>query len=76
MSTVGAQPAMKDNKILGRERYEVESDLRVLKDVDKIKSDSSRMAAVKKLMSEELGALKKIADDKEFSSSGSHTAGC
>ena len=67
---------MKDNKILGRERYEVESDLRVLKDVDKIKSDSNRMAAVKKLMGEELGALKKIADDKEFSSPGSHTAGC
>lgn len=58
---------MKEDKILGRNRYEVESDLRVLKDVGKIRGDSTRMAAVKKLMHEELGALKKVADDKDFS---------
>jgi hypothetical protein len=60
---------MKENKILGRERYEVESDLRVLKDVSKIRGDSNRMASVKKLMHEELGALKKVADEKDFSDS-------
>ncbi len=61
-----------DNKILGRKRYEVESDLRILKDVGKIRGDPKRMASVKKLMSEELGALKDIADDKDFSSHDSH----
>ena len=55
-----------DDKILGRERYEVESDLRALRDVSKIKNNSDRMASVKKLMQEELGALKAIADDKDF----------
>ncbi len=64
---------MKDDKILGRERYEVESDLRVLKDVGKIRGDSNRMASVKKLMNEELGSLKKIADDKDFSSESEHS---
>ena len=63
---------MKENKILGRERYEVESDLRVLKDVGKIRGDSNRMAAVKKLMHEEFGALKSIADDKDFSDNTHH----
>ena len=65
-----------DDKILGRNRYEVESDLRALRDVSKIKGNSERMASVKKLMQEELGALKAIADDKEFSSSDSHKIGC
>ena len=65
---------MQDKKILGRERYEVESDLRVLKDVKKIKGDSNRMASVKKLMHEELESLKNIADSKDFGSDHSHNS--
>lgn len=63
---------MEDKKILGRNRYEVESDLRVLKDVKKIKGDTNRMAAVKSLMHEELESLKNIADEKSFSDGDSH----
>ena len=62
---------MKADKILGRERYEVEDDLRVLKNVKKIQGDTARMASVKKLMHEELEALKTIADGKDFSSNDS-----
>lgn len=67
---------IKEDKILGRERYEVESDLRVLKDVKKIKGDTERMAAVKSLMHEELESLKNIAEGKDFSSyDDSHSHG-
>jgi hypothetical protein len=72
MSTIGIDPVMKENKILGRERYEVESDLRVLKDVKKIKGDPTRMASVKSLMHEELESLKNIADEKSFSDDDNH----
>jgi len=72
MST-GALAVMSDKKILGRDRYEVESDLRVLKDHCKIMGDSKRMASVKKLVKEELGALKSLAhEQKEGLGDSSH----
>lgn len=64
MTTIGAQLTMQEDKIDGRHRYEVESDLRALRDVSKIKKDQFRMSSVKKLLKEEMGALAEIAMDK------------
>ena len=55
----------KQNKIGGRDRWEVESDLRALRDADKISRSKDRLKSVKLLVKEELGALKKIAGEKK-----------
>ena len=66
-STAVEVPAMKEDKIGGRSRWEVESDLRAIRDVGKIKADKSRLGAVRILVKEEMGALEKIANsDKGF----------
>lgn len=56
-------PAMeeKDNKINGLDRWSVESDLRSLKDAEKVRTDTKRIGAVKLLLKEEAGALAKVA---------------
>ena len=59
-----ASPAMpKEDKIGGRSRWEVESDLRALRDASKIKASSNRLQAVKTLVKEEMSALEKIAGE-------------
>lgn len=52
---------VKEEKIGGLCRYAVESDLRALRDANKIKNDSKRLGAVKKLIQEEMGALEQLA---------------
>ena len=52
---------MKANKIGGLDRWDVEQDLRALRDVSKLQSDTKRMKAVQTLVKEEMGALKKLA---------------
>lgn len=58
---VSADIAPKEEKINGRCRWEVESDLRALRDASKIKNDSGRLKAVRTLVKEEMSALEKIA---------------
>jgi hypothetical protein len=55
----------KDDKINGRSRWEVESDLRALRDASKIRNCPTRSKAVKILAKEEMGALEKIASDEK-----------
>lgn len=67
---------MKQEKIGGIDRYEVESDLRALRNVEKIKGSSKRLSAVKTLVKEEMGALEKIAGhDKSGLGNGMDYAG-
>jgi len=54
----------KTETIGGRYKYEVEDDLRALRNASKIKNTPSRLKAVKILVKEEMGALEKIANDK------------
>lgn len=56
----------KEEKIGGRSRWEVESDLRALRNSDKVSKDKTRLKAVRMLVKEEMGALKKIAGSKSF----------
>ena len=58
---------IKEEKINGINRWEVENDLRALRDVNKIKKDSKRFKAVKLLVKEEMGALEKLANSKNWS---------
>lgn len=53
---------MKEDKIGGRPKYEVENDLRALKDAKAINSDSNRLSSVKILVKKEMHALHDIAD--------------
>lgn len=55
----------KKNLIGGRDRWEVENDLRSLREASKINKDSKRVKSVKLLVKEELGALKDLAGTKE-----------
>ncbi len=63
MASTKAVAAPKEDTIGGRSRWEVESDLRALRNVSKIKTDSKRLSAVKTLVKEEMSALEKIAGE-------------
>ena len=52
----------KEEKIGGRDKYEVESDLRALKDAKAINNDSNRLSSVKILVKKEMHALHDIAN--------------
>jgi hypothetical protein len=64
---------MEEKKIGGLDRYSVESDLRSLKDADKVRDDTKRIGAVKLLLKEEASALAKVADNVK---SLGHGEGC
>ncbi len=73
-------PAPDRDKIGGRSRWDVESDLRALRDSDKIKRDPKRTKAVNILVKEEMSALEHLAHEakeglgrsKEYHNPGSH----
>jgi len=50
------------DQIGGRSRWDVEQDLRSLRDVNKIQGDKKRMKSVGILVKEEMSALEKLAD--------------
>lgn len=58
-------PVMKEEKINGRLKWDVENDLRALRDASKIKNDKNRLASVRTLIKEEVGALAKIVLDNK-----------
>lgn len=67
---------MKEEKIGGRNKWEVECDLRALKDAKAINSDSKRLSAVKTLVKKEMHALHEIAEiSKEGLGHNSHESG-
>lgn len=57
--------ALKPGKINGICRYEVESDLRALRNANSIQKDAKRLSAVKTLIKEEMGALEQLAGNKK-----------
>lgn len=62
MDAVEAPSLMeKEKKIGGLDRWNVESDLRSLKESESVRGDNKRIGAVKLLLKEEAGALAKVA---------------
>lgn len=55
----------KEETIGGLPKWDVESDLRSIRSAEKVRSDSKRMAAVKILVKQEVGALQKIAGENK-----------
>lgn len=61
-------PSMpKEERIGGRLKWEVENDLRALRDADQIKKDSKRLNSVKKLAKREMGVLSNLVEHKSCS---------
>lgn len=57
---------MPEEKIGGRNKWEVESDLRTLQSADEIKRDSNRVKAVSILAKQQIGTLRGLARKRKF----------
>lgn len=53
-----------EEKIGGRPKWDVEQDLRSIREASKVQGDKARMKSVGILVKQEMGALKKIAGSK------------